>query len=92
MSPDPGKKPDPRIHCNQCGYEGPSARIEKGTGTVEAVLWVLGVISYLFLMPAAVIYSVWRRSGLQPSCPQCKFQNFRLLEPPPDPASTKPES
>jgi len=50
--------------CTQCGYVGQSDSKNKGSFAVEIILWCF------FLFPG-LIYSIWRRSALEPICSKC---------------------
>ena len=56
------------IRCPQCGYEGESQTITKGTLGVEVALWLL------FIFPG-LIYSVWRFSSRYEGCPDCSWEH-----------------
>lgn len=52
------------VRCPNCGYEGPSKLLVKGSGGVELVLW-------LFLIVPGLVYSAWRMSNKVKICPDC---------------------
>lgn len=53
-----------RVVCTTCTFHGPPLWPEKGSGAVEVALWLL-------LLVPGIIYSVWRRSNLRPTCSRC---------------------
>ncbi len=50
--------------CTNCGYQGQSIMITKGSFLVEIVLWLL------FILPG-FIYTMWRFLGKYEGCPEC---------------------
>ena len=51
-------------HCMTCGHDATPRAKTKGSGLIELVLW-------LALIVPGLVYSIWRRTALQPSCSQC---------------------
>ena len=51
-------------HCMTCGYDATPQTKVKGSGLIELVLW-------LALIVPGLVYSIWRRTALRPSCSQC---------------------
>lgn len=50
--------------CPNCGTRGTPKSITRGSFGIELLLWLC------FLIPG-LIYSLWRMSSTQPSCPSC---------------------
>ena len=51
-------------HCMTCGHDALPKVKAKGSGLIELVLW-------LALFVPGLIYSIWRRTALVPTCSQC---------------------
>lgn len=51
--------------CSQCGYQGETISITKGSMGWEIVFWLL------FIVPG-IFYSVWRIASRYRGCPKCK--------------------
>ena len=64
-----------RLICSSCGYIGIPNKVNKGSGAVEIILWLL------FLFPG-LIYSVWRRSAKPNVCPSCGNKTLIPLDSP----------
>lgn len=47
--------------CSNCGYVGYPKTQNKGSGVLEIFLYL-----FVFSIPIALIYSIWRRAGLKP--------------------------
>lgn len=54
----------PSMICTTCGTQANPATSNKGSGLIELILWLC------FILPG-LIYSIWRRSKLTPTCPAC---------------------
>jgi len=50
--------------CRYCGYEGRIKRVKRGSRALETFLWTV------LLIPGP-LYSVWRRAGVDKTCPHC---------------------
>lgn len=57
--------------CINCGHVGRPKTTVQGSGCVELVLWLLLIIP-------GVIYSVWRLSSKEPTCPKCGGRNSMI--------------
>lgn len=57
-----------QVFCPRCKQEGLSEKVKKGSGGLEVFLWIIGFVA-LWIVP--LIYSIWRRSGIVPSCRFC---------------------
>lgn len=53
-----------KLVCTICGYVGFPKKVARGSGAVEFILWLL------FLGPG-LVYSIWRRTNKQNTCPTC---------------------
>lgn len=62
--------------CKACGTVNDTARRARGSGWIELVLWLT------FIIPIALIYSIWRRAGVRPSCSACGGQDLVGLQTP----------
>lgn len=62
--------------CKACGTVNSATRIARGSGFVELVLWVT------FVIPIALVYTVWRRTNLRPTCSACGSQELVALATP----------
>src|SRR4051812_23680357 len=58
--------------CTHCGWEGDRKRRLRGSKTMEVMIW-----SVLFF--PGPIYSVWRRTGKQDTCPNCQLPGLVKL-------------
>lgn len=61
--------------CKSCGTAHTNALL--GSGALEATLWVL-----IPCWPAALVYSVWRRSSRRKACTSCGSADLVGLETP----------
>lgn len=62
--------------CKACGTVNDTTRRARGSGWIELVLWLT------FIIPIALIYSIWRRAGVRPSCSACGGQDLVGLQTP----------
>ncbi len=60
-----------RFVCTNCGYVGDPIQAVQGSGCVELAFWCL-------LLVPGIIYSVWRLSSKQPTCPSCRGANSMI--------------
>lgn len=64
--------------CKNCGEVATPVKIKPGSGGLEIGLWLLG-IGTGFLLPVAIIYSIWRVfAAVGNCCPKCKQQNTMI--------------
>lgn len=64
--------------CKNCGEVGAPIKIKPGSGGLEIGLWLLG-IGTGFLLPIAIIYSIWRIfAAINDCCPKCKQRNTMI--------------
>ena len=56
--------------CKSCGTVNSSAPAARGSGWIELVLWLT------FIIPIALIYSIWRRTGTKHACQACGSQDL----------------
>lgn len=72
----------PPVRCPNCGFKGRAGRAPmKGAAGVEITLWIIGIMTVfaVVFVIVAIVYSVWRRSGLEPACPQCGWNRLAPL-------------
>lgn len=68
------------VVCSQCGTLGPRRSKARGTLGLEVMLWLAGIVTLLFgigllILPAALIYSLWRMFSRQVVCTACNSPN-----------------
>lgn len=51
--------------CTACGTANAIDAGPRGSGLIEIVLWLT------FIIPIALVYSIWRRAGVKPRCAAC---------------------
>lgn len=57
--------------CQQCGYFGFETTQTKGSFGVEIALWILGLLTFGFLLLIALPYTIWRFCSKTKACPKC---------------------
>jgi len=57
--------------CLQCGTTGLPKRTPKGSMAIEAILWVVGLLTCGIALPIALIYSIWRLVDREKVCFAC---------------------
>lgn len=62
--------------CKACGTLNTGRRVARGSGLIELVLWLT------FIIPIALIYSIWRRAGAGSACSSCGSRDLVGLETP----------
>lgn len=68
------------VVCSHCGTLGPRRLRTRGTLGLEIGLWVVGLVTLLFgigllILPAALIYSIWRMFSRRVECTACGSPN-----------------
>ena len=64
--------------CKNCGEVATPVKIKPGSGGLEIGLWLLG-IGTGFLLPVAIIYTIWRIfAAVGNCCPKCKQTNTMI--------------
>lgn len=65
----------PPLYCRTCGTVGAPKQRVKGSFLLELLLWigllVLGLISTLWLLVPAIVYSIWRLTTKALVCSAC---------------------
>lgn len=56
--------------CKSCGTVCTGQPTPRGSGLIEVVLWLT------FIIPIALVYSIWRRVNTRPACPACGGQEL----------------
>lgn len=64
--------------CKNCGEVATPVKIKPGAVGLEIALWLLGLVTG-FLLPVAIIYSIWRVCASKGNCcPKCRQQNTMI--------------
>lgn len=71
----PNKPIQAKFICTQCGTPGKPKTITKGSILVELILWVMGLLTFLFFFFIPILipigYSMWRHLSRSKGCKQC---------------------
>lgn len=64
------------VVCSQCGTLGPRRVRPRGSLGLEIALWLVGMVTLLIgigflILPAALIYSIWRMFNRRAACTAC---------------------
>lgn len=64
------------VVCSQCGTLGPRRVKARGSLGLETALWLAGLVTLLvgiglLILPAALIYSIWRMFSRRAACTTC---------------------
>ena len=61
--------------CINCGYQGESKKIARGSCLIEIILW-------LFLIIPGLVYTAWRLTSKFKVCPKCGAEKLIPLTSP----------
>lgn len=57
--------PRPKYVCSSCSYKDKPIIYKRGSGTLEIVLWICGIIP-------GILYTAWRNYTAIMVCPNCE--------------------